>query len=219
MHARVVSLTVQRDKIDECIRIYRDSIVSAAQQQKGFSNLLLLADRASGTCRFLSLWESEADLRASEATGFIQTQIVKLAPMIVVQPTREVYEVTVSDLSALKVGSLYGRVTTVMFQQGKIDEGTRILRDSILPEARKQQGFDGLLSLVDRATGKGVVLSCWDGEADMRSSESSGFYQAQVAKLQPLFIVQPTRDAYEMSVAMAMAPMPATDTQVHPPMA
>lgn len=215
MHARVTTATIQQDKIDECIRILRDSIVPDVQRQKGFSDLLMLTDRATGKCTFYSLWASEADLRANEASGSYQTQVTKLLPMMIGQPTREICEVTINELSTLKVGSVYGRVTTVVFQQGKVDEGTRILRDSILPEANKQQGFDGLLSMVDRALGKAIVLSCWESEADMKAGESSGYYQAQIAKLQPLFIGQSTREAYEVTVPVVMAPPPAMDTQLH----
>ena len=48
MHARVVTATLQRDKIDECIRIGRDSIVPEAKQQPGFRDYLFLTDRATG---------------------------------------------------------------------------------------------------------------------------------------------------------------------------
>ncbi|HEX8034803.1 MAG TPA: hypothetical protein VF510_13190 [Ktedonobacterales bacterium] len=217
MHARVTTATIQQDKIDECIRIFRDSIVPDIQRQKGFRDLLMLTNRATGKSAFYALWESEADLRANEASGSYQLQVAKLLPMFVGQPTREIYEVTVNELSALRVGSVYGRVTSAIFQQGKIDEGTRILRDSILPEARKQQGFDGLLSMVDRNMGKSYTLSCWESKADMKASESSGFYQAQLAKLHSLFIGQPTHESYEVTVPIAIAPPSAVDTQVHPP--
>lgn len=219
MHARVTTTTIQRDKIDECIRIFRDSITPDVQRQKGFRDLLMLVDRSTGKCAVYALWESEADLRANETSGFYQMQVAKLLPLFIGQPTRELCEVAVNELSAVKTGTLHGRVTSAMFQQGKMDEGTRILRDSILPEARKQQGFDGLLSIEDRSMGKGIILSLWESEADLNASESSGYYQAQVAKLGSILMSQPTRESYEAIVPMVMAPVGVTavDTQAHPP--
>ncbi len=219
MHARVTTSTIQRDKIDEGIRIFRDSIVPEAQKQKGFRDILLLLDRATGKFVVYALWESEADLRATEASGHYQTQVARLASLMVGQPTREICEVTVNELSALKTGSLHGRVTTAMFQQGKIDEGIRIIRDSIVPEAKRQRGFDGLLSMLDRAMGKGTLLTLWESEADLNAGESSGYYQAQLAKVRPLFMGQPARESYEAIVPVVMAPagVAAVDTQVHPP--
>lgn len=217
MYARVTTAMFQRDKLDESIRILRDSIVPEVQKQKGFRDILMLVDRTTGKSIVYALWESEADLHATESSGHYQAQLAKVAPLSVGQPTREICEVTVSELSALNVGSVYGRVTSALFQPGKIDEGVRITRDSILPESRKQRGFAGLLSVIDRAMGKGYVLSCWENEADLRASESNGYYQTQVAKLQPLFISQPTREAYEVNVFVAMVPPSAMDTQIHPP--
>lgn len=218
MHARVTTATIQRDKIDEAIRIYRDSIVPEGQKQKGFLDLLMLIDRATGKCIVYALWESEADLRATEASGHYQAQVARLASVMVGQPTREICEVTVNELSTVKTGTLRGRVSTALFQQGKIDEGLRIVRDSIVPEAKKQQGFDGLLSLLDRGMGKGILLTLWESDADMNASESSGYYQTQVAKLGSVLMGQPTRETYEAIVPMVMAPagVAAVDTQVHP---
>ncbi len=219
MHARVTTSTIQQGKIDEGIRIFHDAIVPEAQKQKGFRDILMLIDRATGKFVVYALWESEADLRATETSGHYQTQVAKLASLMVGQPTREICEVTVNELSAVKTGTLHGRVTTALFQQGKIDEGIRIVRDSIAPEAKKQQGFDGLLSLLDRAMGKSIILTLWESEADVNASESSGYYQAQVAKAAPILLGQPTRETYETLVPVVMVPagVAAVDTQVHPP--
>lgn len=217
MHARVTTATIQRDKIDECIRIWRDSVVREARQQKGLRDLLFFIDRSTGKSIVCALWESEADLHATEASGHFQAQVAKISPLAVGQPTREIFEVTVNDLATLKPGTQYGRITTVMLQRDKVDESTRILRDSIIPEARKQKGFSGLLSMMDRGLGKGITLALWESDADMKAGESSGYYQTQIAKLQPLFMGQPTRETYEAIVPMAMVPAMGVDTQVQPP--
>lgn len=217
MHARVVLVTLQRDRIDECIDIFRDSIVPEARRQKGFSDYLLLTDRDTGHCIVFSLWESEADLHASETSGYYSAQVAKLQPMFVSQPMREICEVTVHELRGLTGAALHGRVTTAMFQHDKINEGTQVFRDSIVPEARKQPGFEGVISVADRDTGKSYTLSCWDSEANRQAGESSGYYQAQVAKLRPYLIGQTTRESFDLTLP-AMATIPQSmGAQPHPP--
>jgi heme-degrading monooxygenase HmoA len=95
---------------------------------------------------------------------------------------------------------MYARVTFSTLQPGKFDEATKVVRDSILPAAKKQKGFKGLFLLGDRKTGKGMTIVLWNAEADMMAGESSGFYKEQVAKVAPLFAGAPTMEHYEVSV-------------------
>lgn len=95
MHIRIVFAQVQPGKADELIQVYRDSIGSALKQQPGFKGALLLINR--NTCKSLSIaiWETEADLKASETSGFYQAQIAKIGGYFVGTPHREDYEVGV----------------------------------------------------------------------------------------------------------------------------
>jgi len=95
---------------------------------------------------------------------------------------------------------MYARVSIATTQPGKIDEGIKIMRDSILPAAKKQKGFNNLFFLTNRDTGKGTVIVMWDTEADMAAGEGSGYYREQVAKMMPLLSAQPTMEHYEVSV-------------------
>ncbi len=95
---------------------------------------------------------------------------------------------------------MYARVTNATAQPGKVDETIRVMRDSILPAAKKQKGFKSLFFLMNRNTGKGVVIVLWNTKADMTAGESSGYYQEQVAKEVPLLAGSPTVEHYEVSV-------------------
>jgi heme-degrading monooxygenase HmoA len=95
---------------------------------------------------------------------------------------------------------MYARVTTTQMQPGKTEEAIRIYRDSVLPAAKQQQGFKGVFLLTDPNTGKGVSISLWETEADMRAGETSGYYQEQIAKFAQVFAGPPTREGYEVSV-------------------
>lgn len=214
MHARVTTLVLQRDKVDEALHILHNRIAEI-KQQKGFHDILALVDRASGKCTIITLWANEADLRASEASGYVQARLAEMAPLTTVLPTREVFEVAVDDLSGLGVGTKAARTTTALVQPGKTDEAIRLIRDSVAPAARQQKGYNGLLHLVDRATGKGISCTFWESEVDLTANEAGGYYQAQIAKVLPLMAGQPTREAYELTLP-ALMPAPVAQAQAQP---
>lgn len=97
MFAQVVRIQIQPGKIDEAIAIFRDSVVPAARQQKGFKNAYLLIDRTANKAIGFSLWESEADIAAMAESGFYQEQVAKFGAIFAGPPEREVYEVTVQS--------------------------------------------------------------------------------------------------------------------------
>ncbi len=95
MYARLVTVQIAPDKSDEAIRIYRDSVVPAAKQQKGFKGLYDLVDRNTGKGVSITLWDTEADMIAGEASGYLREQLAKFAAMFTAPPTTERYEVVV----------------------------------------------------------------------------------------------------------------------------
>jgi heme-degrading monooxygenase HmoA len=98
MQARVVTTQIQSGKIDEAIRIYRDSVVPAAKKQRGFIGGLLLTDRATGKSVSIALWETETDMKATETGGYLQEQIGKFGALFAAPPVREGFEVSVKEL-------------------------------------------------------------------------------------------------------------------------
>ena len=95
---------------------------------------------------------------------------------------------------------MYARVTTTQVQPEKTEETVSLFRDSVIPAAKQQQGFKGALLLTDPNTGKGVSITLWETEDNMRAGETSGYYQEQVAKFAQVFTGPPIREVYEVSV-------------------
>lgn len=69
MHARMTTLDVSPDRLDDAIRQLEQEDVPRFRQQQGFKGFTLLVDRQGGTCVGTTYWESEDDLRASEEVG------------------------------------------------------------------------------------------------------------------------------------------------------
>ena len=97
MFARLTIVPVKMDKLDETIKIYKESIVPAAKSQKGYRGAYLLTDRKTGKGVSITLWESEEDAIANEQSGYYQEQVSKLKEFFTAPPVREGYEVSVQD--------------------------------------------------------------------------------------------------------------------------
>lgn len=95
---------------------------------------------------------------------------------------------------------MYARLTTVLIQQGKVEEANNIYRDSVVPAAQQQKGFKGAFLLTDPNTGKNVSISLWETEDDMKASEMSSFVQEQMVKFAAVLAAPPTTEHYEVSV-------------------
>ena len=95
MVARVTSVAVSPDDIEESTQLFEASVVPAARREKGFMGGLLLV-RDDGRAIVIDLCDTVDNLRANERNGFYQAQIAKFADRIVGHPTREVYEVAVA---------------------------------------------------------------------------------------------------------------------------
>jgi hypothetical protein len=48
---------------------------------------------------------------------------------------------------------VYARVVTSQIQPGRIDEWLELIRDSVVPALKEQDGFAGLVALIDRHRG------------------------------------------------------------------
>jgi heme-degrading monooxygenase HmoA len=195
MHARLTTRQIEAGRIDEAIGIYRDTVVPAVSQQQGSKGGLVMTDRGMGKVMAISLWETEADLRAYEPSGATDA-LSKGAPV------REVYEVGV-EAQALEVREATGaRVSYAQVQPGKIDEFNGFYRDSLLPVAEKERGFSGALVLTDQNTYKSVVITLWKADADMRASESFGDLQMQRSRLLDLITGSRVVEYYEVNLQM-----------------
>ncbi len=93
MFARVTTVNVAVDKIDEATRVMQESVIPAAKSQKGFRGIYLLGDTKTGKSISISLWETEEDAIANEQSGYLQEQMGKLAPFFTGAPVQEGYEV------------------------------------------------------------------------------------------------------------------------------
>jgi hypothetical protein len=64
----------------------------------------------------------------------------------------------------------------------QLEAGLRIVSDDLLPWARESSGFRGAIGLIDRATGKALLLTLWaDEEARENSADAADRLSAMAA--------------------------------------
>ena len=79
-------------------------------------------------------------------------------------------------------------------------EVVRLYDESVVPVLKQQKGYKGVLVLTDDTTNKCYILGLWETDKDAKAFETSGTFQAQVAKFAELFAERPTREIYELSL-------------------
>lgn len=99
MYARLTTMQPRPGMAGDAARIFRESVIPAARQQKGFRAAFLLEDPGSGKGTSITLWETEADLKAGEDIGYFKEQIAKFGPLMAGPPTREILVVTAQSLT------------------------------------------------------------------------------------------------------------------------
>ena len=167
MHARVSTRQIQSGQMDEAVRILRDQTQPVVLGQSGFKEGLVLADRNTGKLITISLWETEADLRANDPPGYVDA--VGAGPV-----TREVYEVIVEP-RARETQVTCARVAYRQLQPDKMDEAIRRYRETLVPAIRAQPGATGQgYVLADRRADKIFSVRMFALEADRTATPPGG---------------------------------------------
>jgi len=94
MFARLTTVQVKTDKIDEFIKLYGRLVIPAAKWQKGYKGDLMLTDHKTGKGISITLWESEQDAIGNEISGYYQQQVGRFKDYFTKPPVKENYEVS-----------------------------------------------------------------------------------------------------------------------------
>jgi heme-degrading monooxygenase HmoA len=98
MFARMTTLQIKPEYLDDAIRLFRKSVIPAARKQKGFRGACLLSDRPVGKGIAVTFWRSERDARANEENCYYQEQLVKSLAFFAAPPIREGFMVEIHGL-------------------------------------------------------------------------------------------------------------------------
>ena len=76
---------------------------------------------------------------------------------------------------------MYARVTTLQYHLDKMAEGVQMAKETVLPSVKQQHGFKSFVALQDPATGKAILITFFETEADAKAGTVSGGFVAQQA--------------------------------------
>lgn len=98
MYARMTTLQIKLEYLDDAVRLFQRSVIPGARKQKGFRGACFLTDRPAGKGIAVTFWRSEKDAQANEENLFYQEQLVKFLVFFAGPPIREGFEVDVHGL-------------------------------------------------------------------------------------------------------------------------
>jgi heme-degrading monooxygenase HmoA len=93
MYARTLKIQLSHDRINEASKLFAEQVLPLCENKKGYKGGQFFADRKTGNCLMMTLWETEEDLLETEHSRFFQEQIVKFMNFFITPPIREIYEV------------------------------------------------------------------------------------------------------------------------------
>jgi quinol monooxygenase YgiN len=168
MYARITTAT-GASSIDAALTVLADQAVPQLRQQKGFGGLSAAGDRAAGIVTVLSLWESRADLDASESVAAKARD--DAAALVGGEVNVERYEQTVWAPAETPPGpGAKLHIRQIKVDPKRIDDNLEFFRATVVPAMKARPGFLGLRHLIDRDTGEGRVGSVWVDQDSLAAS-------------------------------------------------
>lgn len=96
---------------------------------------------------------------------------------------------------------MYARVTYVQAPEGRVEEGLNLWRENVLPITMAREGFVGVLSMVDRSSGKALSITLWDLPEDLVASTEAEYHRQAVARYGEFFADAHDPENYEVYFA------------------
>ncbi len=94
---------------------------------------------------------------------------------------------------------MFARVTTIQGAPKCVDDGIHFFREVTVPTVQGLEGFKGASLLVDRKSGKHVVITLWEtDEAQHRSASAVNWLREQGAEVMSA-TRQPAIEVFELT--------------------
>ncbi len=173
MHLRINDVTVSPARVDELGELLANKALPVVIAQKGCRGLLCAADRATGNCAIVSLWDSQESLDGSErAIASIRSETVdavgaELNSITVAEVLREV------RVLPSQVGS-QARVVRLTAPPGSAGKLLDFYETEAAPRLESQPGFlNGRLIQEVEDGGRFAAVSHWADAAALEASEAN----------------------------------------------
>jgi quinol monooxygenase YgiN len=183
MHVRINNVTVSPSRVDELREVLSNKALPVVSEQKGCQGLLCAADRSTGTCAIVSMWDSKKSLDASEhAIASIRSATVdavdaELNSIVIGEVLREVRQ------RPTQVGTR-SRIVRITAPAGNTNRMVDFFETEAIPRLESQAGFLSARLIRDvEQDGRFSAISHWaDATAQASSEKNSTALREQVTK-------------------------------------
>jgi heme-degrading monooxygenase HmoA len=168
MYARI-TISESVDDVERAVALIRESVGPRATALPGSRGITASQDLSTGAIFVLTLWETEDDMRASEAAA----DQIRSDTMNALGSTATVerYEQTVWVGGSEPPGDdARLHVREIAIDPSTLEDNLEFFRSSVMPELQATEGFGGVRQLIDRGTGRGYVGTVWANERALEAS-------------------------------------------------
>lgn len=95
---------------------------------------------------------------------------------------------------------MHVRITTLGVSPENIPRVETLMRQSVLPAAQRQDGFQAMIVSSSPKDRKMVVITLWETEEHMLRSRESEYFQEQLSRVIALLDVPPETDHMQVTV-------------------
>lgn len=212
MFMRLVQVKVKPESFDELRSVYEERIIPELEKVEGclFASLVQSAHQPD-ECISLTMWDSvdaaEAYVRDGTYGRLLDEVLIHLVnttewkvqlsadQTLEYVPVKEEPDVKGYEISQTQQavppsenpGSLYVRVLSLKFQQGKLEEFKEIYEREILPILSKTMGCRYVYLTGDSGKGDSALsMTIWDSKEHADEYESNGTFDLLVSKIKHL---------------------------------
>src|SRR5579859_2224831 len=171
MHARINMLAGDPAMLGEAARYLEGTVRPQVEDQHGNRGLACLINTDLGTCVVASYWDSADAMTASEQA--VQVPRKELAEMVRGSVTVEHYEVPVFVRRSRPAAGAGVRLTRAECAPGNIDALIEGFRNTAVPELMDMRGLASAHLMVDRTTGRCIVITAWQDMAALAENRAA----------------------------------------------
>jgi heme-degrading monooxygenase HmoA len=170
MYVRISTVTGAKD-IDAGVAYIRDVALPHLRELAGFRGVTISADRAAGTAAVLTRWDSEADLRTSDAAaaGLRAAAVSAIGGEVAVEVLEEVAAAAGTEAPAAGCAL---RVREVRVSPASADDNIAFFRSEVMPQMQAAPGCRAVRYVIDRATGRGYIGVVFSDEEALRAADA-----------------------------------------------
>jgi heme-degrading monooxygenase HmoA/predicted ester cyclase len=170
MYARMNMLAGDPARLDEATRYLQGTVRPHVEALHGNRGLAFLTNAGLGVCVIASYWDTQDAMTASEQA--VQVSRKEMTEMVGGTVTVEHYEVPVFVRRSRPQEGAGVRMTRIDTPVTDMDAGIEEFRNTAIPGLMEVSGLCSAQLMVDRATGRGVVVTAWEDEQALNASRS-----------------------------------------------